>query len=112
MRITNISDAKAQLSKLIARVMAGEEVIIGKAGQPVAKIVQYKPEKEKKKRKLGVLKGQIWMADDFDSCDYFSDEEKIAFGMMEGEHRDDKFLRQTSFWTGGPAPKDDKKSDE
>ena len=40
MHITNISEAKAQLSALIERVMTGEDIIIGKAGKPVAKIVR------------------------------------------------------------------------
>ena len=39
--ITNISEAKANLSKLIERVQRGEEVVIGKAGQPVARLVPY-----------------------------------------------------------------------
>jgi prevent-host-death family protein len=41
MPITNISEAKAQLSSLIERALAGEEVLIGKAGRPVAKLVRY-----------------------------------------------------------------------
>ena len=41
MMITNISEAKAQLSALIKKVMSGQEVIIGKAGKPVAKLVRY-----------------------------------------------------------------------
>ena len=41
MQITNISDAKASLSKLIEKVLMGDEVIIGKAGKPVAKLVPY-----------------------------------------------------------------------
>mgnify|MGYP003566088017 CR=1 FL=1 len=41
MHITNISEAKAQLSALIEKVLSGEEVIIGKAGKPVAKLVRY-----------------------------------------------------------------------
>ena len=36
--ITNISEAKAQLAALIERALAGDEVIIGKAGKPVVKI--------------------------------------------------------------------------
>jgi prevent-host-death family protein len=40
MLITNISEAKAQLSALIEKVLAGEEVIIGKAGKPVARLVR------------------------------------------------------------------------
>jgi prevent-host-death family protein len=41
MQITNISEAKANLSKLVERVMRGEEVVIGKSGKPVAKLVPY-----------------------------------------------------------------------
>ena len=41
MRIANISEAKAQLSALIEKVLSGEEVIIGKAGKPVARLIRY-----------------------------------------------------------------------
>ena len=41
MLITNISEAKAQLSALIEKIVSGQEVIIGKAGKPVAKLVLY-----------------------------------------------------------------------
>jgi prevent-host-death family protein len=41
MQITNISEAKASLSKLVEQVLNGQEVIIGKAGKPVAKLVPY-----------------------------------------------------------------------
>ncbi len=41
MQITNISEAKASLSKLVEKVLQGEEVIIGKAGKPVAKLVPF-----------------------------------------------------------------------
>ena len=66
MQITNISEAKASLSKLVERVLKGDEVIIGKAGKPVAKLVPY--DLESSPRQLGVGKwyGKIWMADDFD----------------------------------------------
>ena len=64
MQITNISEAKAQLSSLIEKVLAGEEVIIGKAGKPVAKLVRYN--KPQAARKPGALKGKIKIADDFD----------------------------------------------
>ena len=63
MQVTNISEAKAQLSALIEKVLAGEDVIIGKAGKPVAKLVPYEP--SRKPRKPGMLKGQIEIADDF-----------------------------------------------
>ena len=64
MLITNISEAKAQLSALIEKVMAGQEVIIGKAGKPVAKLVRYK--RSEKPRQAGALRGKIEIGDDFD----------------------------------------------
>jgi prevent-host-death family protein len=64
MHITNISDAKAQLSALIDRVVSGEEVIIGKAGKPVAKLVRY--ERSEATRSPGALRGKIAIAPDFD----------------------------------------------
>jgi len=66
MQITNISDAKSSLSKLIERVLRGEEVIIGKAGKPVAKLVPFDLKTEPRQLGVGKWKGQIWMADDFD----------------------------------------------
>ncbi len=77
MFITNISEAKARLSALIEKVMAGQEVIIGKAGKPVAKLVRY--ERSEKPRKPGALKGKIKIGDDFDELP--KDIAK-AFGMM------------------------------
>ena len=64
MQVTNISEAKAQLSALIEKVLAGEEIIIGKAGKPVAKLVRY--ERSQEDRRPGVLKGKIKIAKDFD----------------------------------------------
>lgn len=66
MQITNISDAKATLSKLIERVLHGEEVVIGKAGKPVAKLVPYNLETEPRQLGVGNWHGKIWIADDFD----------------------------------------------
>ena len=66
MHITNISDAKASLSKLIEQVIQGEEVIIGKAGKPVAKLVPYDADTSPRELGAGNWKGKIWMADDFD----------------------------------------------
>jgi prevent-host-death family protein len=57
MYVTNISEAKAQLSALLEKMLAGEEVIIGKAGRPVAKLVRY--ERSEKPRRPGPLKGRI-----------------------------------------------------
>ena len=66
MQITNISEAKASLSKLVEKVLKGEEVIIGKAGKPVAKLVPYNLDKSPRELGVGHWQGQIWMADDFD----------------------------------------------
>lgn len=79
MIIANISAAKAQLSALIEKIMAGQEVIIGKAGKPVAKIIRYDP--SEKPRKPGALKGKIKISEDFDEL---PDDIAEAFGMIEG----------------------------
>jgi prevent-host-death family protein len=64
MVIRNISQAKAELSALIEAVQKGQEVLIGKAGKPVAKLIPYHGAAHP--RKPGALKGQIWIAPDFD----------------------------------------------
>ena len=66
MKAVNIHEAKTHLSRLIQRAEAGEEVVIARAGEPVAKLVPYKPAKLKH-RKFGALRGKIWIADDFDA---------------------------------------------
>jgi prevent-host-death family protein len=64
MQITNIHEAKTHFSKLINRVLAGEEVIIGKAGKPVAKLIPYDGSNET--RRGGQWHGKVKIADDFD----------------------------------------------
>lgn len=63
MENVNIHKAKTHLSKLIQKVLDGEEVIISKYGEPLVKLVKFK---EKKERKPGVWKGKVWIAEDFD----------------------------------------------
>jgi len=60
----NVHEAKTQLSKLMERVAAGEEVIIAKSGVPVARLVPATPALE---RPLGTEKGRVFVADDFDA---------------------------------------------
>jgi prevent-host-death family protein len=64
--IVNIYDAKTNLSKLVDRAAAGEEIVIAKAGKPKAKLVPYQP--TRKKRQFGQnLLGITYIADDFDA---------------------------------------------
>lgn len=63
MQTTNIYDAKTHFSKLIEQVIAGKEIVIAKAGKPVAKLVSYK--EMKKPRVPGLLKGKIFVPKDF-----------------------------------------------
>lgn len=62
----NIHQAKAQLSKLVEEAALGEEIIIAKAGKPIARLVPLATN-ECKTRTPGGMKGQIWVADDFDA---------------------------------------------
>jgi prevent-host-death family protein len=66
MTSVNIHEAKTQLSRLISKVEAGEEIVISRAGKPVAKLVRVQP---KKRAKFGFMKGQVWIAPDFDAPD-------------------------------------------
>ena len=65
MKVTNIHEAKTHLSKLVERAAAGEEIIIGKAGKPVARLVPYK-EPKPPQRKPGAWKGKVRISPDFD----------------------------------------------
>ena len=67
MQTVNIHQAKTNLSQLIEETLKGKDVIIAKAGKPVAKLVAYK--EKLKPRKLGLWKGNVWIADDFDEED-------------------------------------------
>lgn len=61
----NIAEAKAQLSELTRRAMAGEEVIIARDNRPLVKLVPV--QSPKRQRRPGSGKGQLlWMAPDFD----------------------------------------------
>jgi prevent-host-death family protein len=63
----NIHEAKTHLSKLLERVSLGEEVIIAKAGTPVAKLVPF--DQEPKTRIFGSAKGEFTVPDDFNEPD-------------------------------------------
>lgn len=65
MKKVNVHEAKTHLSRLLALVAKGEEVVISKAGKPVARLVPVAD--SGLDRILGVDRGKIWIADDFDA---------------------------------------------
>jgi prevent-host-death family protein len=71
-------EAKTHLSELVKRVEGGEDVIIERRGKPVARLVPVTEEKRTLASVRGALRGQIWMADDFDEL---PDDIAEAFGM-------------------------------
>lgn len=81
MIVRSISAAKAQLSALIEKAQTGEEIVIGKAGKPVAILTKYAPEQSE--RAPGSLKGQIRIADDFDTLPH-----DLAAALGVAESRD------------------------
>lgn len=92
MKQVNIHEAKTQLSQLLAQVEAGEEVVIARAGKPVARLTLVKPKPKGAERwpnrKPGRLKGKIAP---------FTDEEwarldaEIAETMTHGENDEELF---------------------
>jgi prevent-host-death family protein len=69
-KTVNIHEAKTHLSALLAKVQRGEEVVIAKAGRPIARLV---PAEEPAERELGWDRNaKFWIADDFD--DYLPEE--------------------------------------
>ena len=65
--VVNLHEAKTHLSRLVERAAGGEEIVIGKAGKPMARLVPYVAQREP--RVPGSLKGQIRLAADFDAVD-------------------------------------------
>jgi prevent-host-death family protein len=63
--LCNIHEAKTHLSRLLERVEKGEEVIIGRAGKPIARLVPYEARAEP--RVSGAMRGRVVIADDFDA---------------------------------------------
>jgi prevent-host-death family protein len=75
----NLAEAKAQLSRLVARAAAGEEITIAKAGKPVARLV---PLERRPRRQAGTLAGKFWVSQDWDSNEV---NDEIAREFNEGE---------------------------
>lgn len=66
MPTVNVHAAKTNFSRLVDRAAAGEEIIIAKAGQPVAKLVPLATAPQEKRR-LGLLAGRAVIPPDFDA---------------------------------------------
>lgn len=65
MKTVNVHEAKTQLSRLLQRVAAGEEITIANRGTPVARLVPA--ERPKERRELGIDRGRVKISDDFDA---------------------------------------------
>jgi prevent-host-death family protein len=63
-RVLNLYEAKTHLSVLVDEAAAGREIIIAKAGRPMAKLV---PLRQTARRSPGRTRGKLWMAADFDA---------------------------------------------
>ena len=75
MDMVNLDDAKTNLSSLVERAAAGEEIVIAKAGRPLARLVPL--EKRTAPRPLGMYAGQVTIGPDFD--DPLPEEIQAAF---------------------------------
>ena len=64
METVNLYEAKTKLSRLVERAAAGEEIVIAKAGRPVARLV---PLAQSGPRRLDLLAGQVRVGPDFDA---------------------------------------------
>ena len=87
--VFNLSEARSDLSKLVDRAAAGEEIVIAKAGKPMARLVPV--EKPPFRRQLGGWEGKVWIADDFD--DPLPDD---LLGLFYGEGTEEELLKLES----------------
>ena len=67
MRKVNIHEAKTHLSRLVEEAAKGEPFVIAKSGKPMVKVVPLDAPAKRKVRRLGFLKGQLKVPDDFDT---------------------------------------------
>ena len=67
MRMVNIHEAKTHLSRLVDEAEKGDSFIIAKAGKPKVQVIRIDAQVHNPKRRLGFLKGQIKVPDDFDT---------------------------------------------
>ncbi len=73
-------EAKTTLSALVARAEAGEDIVIARNGKPAVRLVPVTADRPSFSSVRGILKGRIWMADDFDEL---PDDMAEALGMID-----------------------------
>jgi len=73
-------EAKTTLSALVARAEAGEDIVIARNGKPAVRLVPVSADRPSFSSVRGILKGKIWMADDFDEL---PDDMAEALGMID-----------------------------
>lgn len=76
----NIHEAKTNLSRLLEKVSAGEEIVIARAGKPIARLVPWGAKRSP--RRLGLFAGQIHIHEDFDELP--DDVQKLFEGDEDG----------------------------
>lgn len=85
MKTVDVDHEKANLSNLVDEALSGEEVVLTKEGKPAARLIPVEQNTAEKKKNilstLGMLKGQIWMSDDFD--DPLPDDLLRGFGVID-----------------------------
>ena len=64
-RQVNVHEAKTHLSKLLAEVEKGHEIVLARHGKPIAKLVPFPAKKNR--ITFNTFKGRIWIAEDFDA---------------------------------------------
>ena len=82
MRIANMSEAKANLSKLVEHALRGDEVIIARAGRPLVRLFPVSPDDSPRDLSRAFWEGRVRVADDFDDL---SDEVLRAFEGVDAE---------------------------
>jgi len=65
-KMVNVHAAKTHLSRLLDEAAGGEEIVIARAGKPIARLVPFTPKKQRR-RGFGAGKGEVWISDDFDA---------------------------------------------
>lgn len=65
MQSVNVHEAKTHLSRLLEQVQRGEEIVIARAGMPIARLIAYQPG-ARRIAPPGAMAGEVWIGEDFD----------------------------------------------